>query len=174
MTTGDNEEQSPDVRYEWRPSPDGVPSSAQLKDTVPRPGRVGTPARHRRCGTSWCRRALRLDQPVALAVVKSTVVVRSARRLEAWRRAMYLHRGAAPSGGVGQNVSSNSWLRHPNGKSTPRMAATAHVRIIEDQTETTGQELEPQEPESPVDGSLERRAVGFHVRAVPIDQPVGE
>ena len=57
---------------------------------------------------------------------------------------------------------------------TPRVAATAHVRIIEDQTEATGQDVEPQEPEPPVDGSLERRAAGFHVRAVPIDQPVGE
>ena len=26
MTTGDNEEQSPDVRYEWRPSPASAPS----------------------------------------------------------------------------------------------------------------------------------------------------
>jgi hypothetical protein len=49
--------------------------------------------------------------------VKSTAVVRAARRLGSWRRAMYPHREAVPSGDVGTNVSWNSWLRQPNGKS---------------------------------------------------------
>jgi hypothetical protein len=56
---------------------------------------------------------------------------------------------------------------------TPRMA-TAHVRVIEDLADADKQDVESQEPESPVDASPERRPGGFHVRPVPIDQPVGE
>ena len=56
---------------------------------------------------------------------------------------------------------------------TPR-PATAHVRVIEDQTDTADQDPERQEPDAPVDAPPERRIGGFHVRPVPIDQPVGE
>jgi hypothetical protein len=59
---------------------------------------------------------------------------------------------------------------------TPR-TASVHVRVIEDQTDARDQDLEKQEPDSPIDptdGSPQRRPGGFHVRPVPIDQPVGE
>jgi hypothetical protein len=57
---------------------------------------------------------------------------------------------------------------------TPR-TASAHVRVIEDQTDVgRDQDLENPEPETPIDDSPQRRTGGFHVRAVPIDQPVGE
>jgi hypothetical protein len=54
--------------------------------------------------------------------------------------------------------------------------ASAHVRVIEDQTGTGDQDLKSQEPESPVADadSVQIRSGGFHVRAVPIDQPFGE
>lgn len=55
----------------------------------------------------------------------------------------------------------------------PRPAA-AHVKVIEDQAAAEQQALEGQEPESPEESSPQTRPGGFHVRAVPIDQPVGE
>lgn len=55
----------------------------------------------------------------------------------------------------------------------PRPAA-AHVRVLEDQTGAADREPEKQEPDSPADDPPERRIGGFHVRPVPIDQPVGE
>jgi hypothetical protein len=54
------------------------------------------------------------------------------------------------------------------------ITASAHVRVIEDQTDASDQDLEGQEPESPVADSQQVRTGGFHVRAVPIDQPIGE
>src|ERR1700722_12334965 len=62
------------------------------------------------------------------------------------------------------------------------VTASAHVRVIEDQTDAGDLDLEGQEPESPVadaDADADADAVpirsgGFHVRAVPIDQPFGE
>jgi hypothetical protein len=63
----------------------------------------------------------------------------------------------------------------------PRMA-TGHVRVIEDhvdaviadQADVTDLGVEGQEPCSPNDGVLQSRTGGFHVRPLPIDQPVGE
>ena len=58
------------------------------------------------------------------------------------------------------------------------VTASAHVRVIEDQTDAGDPDLEGQEPESPVaDADADAvpiRSGGFHVRAVPIDQPFGE
>jgi len=56
---------------------------------------------------------------------------------------------------------------------------SVHVRVIEDQAGGRDQDLEQQDPDSPIpDSPIEdapqRRTGGFHVRAVPIDQPVGE
>jgi hypothetical protein len=53
-------------------------------------------------------------------------------------------------------------------------SASAHVRVIEDQTDASDQDHEKKEPESPVADSPQVRSGGFHVRAVPIDQPFGE
>jgi hypothetical protein len=53
-------------------------------------------------------------------------------------------------------------------------AATAHVRVIEDQSDATERDGVEQEADAPVDGPLPPRVGGFHVRAVPIDQPLGE
>lgn len=60
--------------------------------------------------------------------------------------------------------------------------ATAHVRVVEDQAhgtleshaEAAGPDIEGQEPDSPIENPLHGRTGGFHVRAVPIDQPIGE
>jgi hypothetical protein len=57
-----------------------------------------------------------------------------------------------------------------------------HVKVVEDQTpaltedqaEATNRDLEAADADAPVDGSPPRNARGFHVRAVPIDQPIGE
>lgn len=53
-------------------------------------------------------------------------------------------------------------------------AATAHVRVIEDQSDAPKRDGVEQEADPPVDGPLPPRVGGFHVRAVPIDQPLGE
>jgi hypothetical protein len=60
--------------------------------------------------------------------------------------------------------------------------ATAHVRVVEDQApiviegqaDAAGRELEPVEPGSLIDDSPDSRTTGFHVRPVPIDEPIGE
>jgi hypothetical protein len=52
--------------------------------------------------------------------------------------------------------------------------ASAHVRVIEDQTESGDTNLEKQEPEAPEAENVQIRSGGFHVRAVPIDQPFDE
>lgn len=58
---------------------------------------------------------------------------------------------------------------------TPRPPAAAHVRVIEDRNEVEVKELEtPEELETPPAGAPQPRTGGFHVRAVPIDQPVGD
>jgi hypothetical protein len=60
-------------------------------------------------------------------------------------------------------------------REVPPPAATAHIRVIEDQqVDVRDQAPEGQETEAQNDGSLQRRPGGFHVRPVPIDQPVGE
>lgn len=53
--------------------------------------------------------------------------------------------------------------------------ASVHIRVIEDQNDDAGdQDLEGPETNSPVADSPQVRTGGFHVRAVPIDQPLGE
>lgn len=56
---------------------------------------------------------------------------------------------------------------------TPTLAS-AHIRVIEDQIDPGDRDLEGQEPEAPVADSPLSPTRGFHVRAVPIDQPLGE
>ena len=53
-------------------------------------------------------------------------------------------------------------------------AATAHVKVIEDQTEAANRELETNEPDASAESAPPIRSGGFHVHAVPIDQPVGD
>jgi len=57
---------------------------------------------------------------------------------------------------------------------TPRPPAAAHVRVIEDQPEAKAPEPEREEPDATVASAPQPRTGGFHVRAVPIDQPVGD
>jgi hypothetical protein len=60
--------------------------------------------------------------------------------------------------------------------------STAHVKVVEDQAEVVveGQtavserDREPSEPGSPTEGSLRALPRGFHVRPVPIDEPISE
>ena len=57
---------------------------------------------------------------------------------------------------------------------TPRPPAAAHVRVIEDRPEVKAPDPESEEPEAAVEPPAPPRSGGFHVRAVPIDQPVGD
>jgi hypothetical protein len=61
---------------------------------------------------------------------------------------------------------------------TERPPAAAHVRVIEDrpEVEAKGKDLETPEPEPETETASvpQARTGGFHVRAVPIDQPVGD
>jgi outer membrane biosynthesis protein TonB len=57
---------------------------------------------------------------------------------------------------------------------TPRPPAAAHVRVIEDQPEVKAEDLETPEKDAPTDTPPPPRTGGFHVVAVPIDQPVGD
>jgi hypothetical protein len=56
---------------------------------------------------------------------------------------------------------------------TPR-TASARIRVIEDQNEAGGEDLEGQGTNPPVADTPQSRTAGFHVRAVPIDQPLDE
>jgi hypothetical protein len=58
--------------------------------------------------------------------------------------------------------------------SMPRPPAAAHVRVIEDQPEQNVQDPEKREPEEEAAAAPQPRTGGFHVHAVPIDQPVGD
>jgi hypothetical protein len=53
-------------------------------------------------------------------------------------------------------------------------AATAHVKVIEDQTDNRKPDLVEEAPDPPIENPVQGRTGGFHVRAVPIDQPLGE
>jgi hypothetical protein len=53
-------------------------------------------------------------------------------------------------------------------------AAKGHVRVIEDQAAVRDRESEEQEADAPTELSVESRPRGFHVRPVPIDQPLSE
>lgn len=58
-------------------------------------------------------------------------------------------------------------------EASPR-TASAHIRVIEDQNDAADQDLDGLETNSPVADAPQRRTGGFHVRAVPIDQPLDE
>lgn len=53
-------------------------------------------------------------------------------------------------------------------------AATAHVKVIEDQADQRERDPVEEAPDPPVESTVQNRTGGFHVRAVPIDQPLGE
>ena len=59
-------------------------------------------------------------------------------------------------------------------RETTTRTSSAHIRVIEDQKDLGEQDLEGEETNSPVAESPQSRTGGFHVRAVPIDQPLGE
>jgi len=56
---------------------------------------------------------------------------------------------------------------------TPQ-ASAAHVKLLGDQPAVAVREHEKQEPDAPDTHASQPRPTGFHVRAVPIDQPVGD
>jgi hypothetical protein len=57
---------------------------------------------------------------------------------------------------------------------TPQ-ASAAHVKLIGDQPAVAAQPDHPdQDPDAPDTSAPQPRTGGFHVRAVPIDQPVGD
>ena len=59
----------------------------------------------------------------------------------------------------------------------PPATSSAHVRVLEDQTGEGIQHPKPQPPEPPESSGADPppvRTGGFHVVAVPIDQPLGE
>jgi hypothetical protein len=56
---------------------------------------------------------------------------------------------------------------------TPR-ASAAHVKVLGDGSAAEPPERETPEPETTPTGDPPPRPSGFHVRAVPIDQPVGD
>jgi hypothetical protein len=53
-------------------------------------------------------------------------------------------------------------------------ASAAHVKLIGDQPVAPPQDREQQEPDAPDTNAPPPRPAGFHVHAVPIDQPVGD
>jgi hypothetical protein len=53
-------------------------------------------------------------------------------------------------------------------------ASAAHVKLIGDQPAVIAPERDTQELDAPETGAPPPRPAGFHVRAVPIDQPVGD
>ena len=53
-------------------------------------------------------------------------------------------------------------------------AATGHIKVIEDQTAVKVRESEGQERDVQAEVSVESRPRGFHVRPVPIDQPLSD
>jgi hypothetical protein len=57
---------------------------------------------------------------------------------------------------------------------TPPPPAAAHVRVIEDRPEVEAKDLQAPEPDTEAASDPAPRRGGFHVRAVPIDQPVGD
>ena len=52
--------------------------------------------------------------------------------------------------------------------------ASAHIRVIEDQNDAADEDLDGQETNSLGADTPQSRTGGFHVRAVPIDQPLDE
>jgi hypothetical protein len=57
---------------------------------------------------------------------------------------------------------------------TPRTSA-AHVKVLGDETATdTAERVDKVEPDTSTSDAPQPRPSGFHVHAVPIDQPVGD
>jgi hypothetical protein len=65
-------------------------------------------------------------------------------------------------------------LAEASGTVVTPMTSSAHVRVIEDQADASRKDVDDHEAELPVSDSLPVRTGGFHIRAVPIDQPLGE
>ena len=53
-------------------------------------------------------------------------------------------------------------------------ASAAHVKLLGDQPAVPTRDHEKLEPDAPDTAAPQPRPAGFHVRAVPIDQPVGD
>jgi len=53
-------------------------------------------------------------------------------------------------------------------------AAKGHVRVIEEQAALKDREPEEQDPDALAELSVQNRPLGFHVRPIPIDQPLRE
>jgi hypothetical protein len=56
---------------------------------------------------------------------------------------------------------------------TPRTSA-AHVKLLGDPPAVEAEDVESGEPDEPSPSPPDPRPAGFHVRAVPIDQPFGD
>ena len=74
-------------------------------------------------------------------------------------------------GADGRSVSLNISLKSRENGESPA-TARRHVRVIEDQAGTTDQELAV--PATAGEPLMKAHPGGFHVRAVPIDQPFDE
>lgn len=66
-----------------------------------------------------------------------------------------------------ERLAGEAARRMPNPSS-----AQAHVSVIEDQTALKGPEADTQEPDARSEPTGDIRPGGFHVRPVPIDQPI--
>lgn len=64
-------------------------------------------------------------------------------------------------------------LADSSGREEQPRPAAAHVRVIEDQAVAVPRDDTPK-PDAPDEGPVQIRSTGFHVRAVPIDQPFDE
>ncbi len=79
-------------------------------------------------------------------------------------------------GGWFRRRRANRHLEHLAEKAAPEVspgAAKGHVRVIEDQP-AVGERESGQEVEAPAESSAEAGPHGFHVKPVPIDQPLRE
>lgn len=80
-------------------------------------------------------------------------------------------------GGPFRRRKEKRQLEHLAASSThdgaPR-ASAAHVKVLGEGSAAEPQERETPEPEATPTGDPPPRPIGFHVRAVPIDQPVGD
>jgi hypothetical protein len=59
-------------------------------------------------------------------------------------------------------------------REVPPTAARAHVRVIEDQAAGKDSDLKKQDPEAATEPPIDNRPGPFHVRPVPIDEPLGK
>jgi hypothetical protein len=58
-------------------------------------------------------------------------------------------------------------------REVPPSAARPHVRVIEDQAAGNDSDLKQPDPEAVTEPPIDNRPGPFHVRPVPIDQPLG-